>query len=85
MPEMIHEIDGMRVLELTTEGKKLRTGAAGEIVQKFVGYGMRVAFFGDISEHVAGSKAFRDFVRGANSGKHSWFAANFDDLHDRLP
>jgi hypothetical protein len=64
---------------------RLRTRVAGEIVQKFVQYGMRVAFVGNISQHVANSEAFRDFVREANRGKHFSFVANFDDLHHRLP
>jgi len=41
----------------------LRSGVAGDIVQKFVNYGLRLAVVGDISELLARSGALRDFVR----------------------
>ncbi len=37
------------VARLDVDSFRLRTGVAGEIVQEFVQYGMRVAFFGDVS------------------------------------
>ena len=63
---------------------RLRTGVAGEIVPKFIGYGMYAAFIGDISQHIANSDSFRDFVREANRGNHFWFVASLDELSQRL-
>ena len=39
---------------------QLRTGVAGEFIQKFVTYGRRLAIVGDISLYLAESSAFRD-------------------------
>src|SRR5690349_1061734 len=52
---------------------QLRTGLAGEIVQKAVNYRLQLAVIGDISEHLAASNAFRDWVREANGGRDIWF------------
>jgi hypothetical protein len=63
---------------------KLRTRVAGEIVQKFVTYRMRLAIVGDISGHLSESSALRDFVREANRGDQVWFVANREELERRL-
>jgi len=63
---------------------RLRTGVAGEIVQKFMRYGGRVAVVGDISQYIAASDAFRDFVRETNRGNTFWFVANIEELGTRL-
>jgi hypothetical protein len=62
----------------------LRTGLAGEIMQKFVNYRMRLAVVGDISQHVAASPALRDLVRESNQGNQIWFVADLDALDARL-
>ncbi len=62
----------------------LRTGVAGEVVQKFVTYQLRLAIVGDISTHVARSDALRDFVRESNRGVHVWFVGSLDELETRL-
>ncbi|MGA9882225.1 MAG: DUF4180 domain-containing protein [Candidatus Acidiferrales bacterium] len=72
------------VAQLDDDFFRLRTGVAGEVVSKFVAYGMRTAFIGDISQHVAGSDSFRDFVREANRGKDFWFVTSLDGLNQRL-
>ncbi len=63
---------------------QLRSGVAGEIVQKFANYKMLVAIVGDISRYVGESKSLRDFVREANRGDQLWFVANCDDIADHL-
>ena len=63
---------------------RLRTGVAGEILQKFVTYQLRVAIVGDISKHVSESSALRDFVHESNRGDHVWFVADLDELLKRL-
>lgn len=59
---------------------RLRTGVAGEFVQKFVTYGMRLAIVGDISAYAAESSALRDFVYEANRGRDLWFVANREEI-----
>jgi archaeosine-15-forming tRNA-guanine transglycosylase len=63
---------------------RLRTGAAGAIIQKFVNYRLRVAIAGDVSRYVSESSAFRDFVVEANRGDQVWFVANIEELGRRL-
>ena len=63
---------------------RLKTRIAGEILQKFVTYGMRVAIVGDISSELKASEALQEFVYECNRGPHIWFAANQDELTSRL-
>jgi hypothetical protein len=62
----------------------LRTGVAGELVQKFVNYGRRLAVVGDIEAYLSVSAALRDFVRESNRGRHVWFVADEAELDARL-
>ncbi len=62
----------------------LRTGFAGEVMQKFVNYHLRLIIVGDISAHVQASDALRDLVRESNRGKHIWFVADLEELDSRL-
>jgi hypothetical protein len=62
----------------------LSTRIAGEVIQKFVNYGFRVVFVGDIAAEVAKSEALRDFVRESNRGRHVWFVGDIADLQARL-
>jgi hypothetical protein len=62
----------------------LRTGVAGEIMQKFVNYRLRLAIVGDISVHVEGSTALRDLIRESNRGNHVWFVDDLAELDARL-
>jgi hypothetical protein len=62
----------------------LRSGLAGEVMQKFVNYRMRLAVVGDISAHVAASTALRDLVYESNRGRHIWFVADLDELDTHL-
>lgn len=62
----------------------LKTQVAGEMVQKFSIYGVRLAIVGDISKAAGSSTAFRDFVRESNRGHTIWFVENFESLRSRL-
>jgi Domain of unknown function (DUF4180) len=62
----------------------LKTRLAGEFLQKFVTYGVRVAILGDISAKLSESKALRDFVLECNKGQHIWFVRDRDELCARL-
>lgn len=62
----------------------LSTRIAGEIVQKFVTYGIRLAIIGDISRHLEASSALRDYVRETNRGHQVWFVADLSELDAQL-
>nr|WP_236070666.1 DUF4180 domain-containing protein [Streptomyces polyasparticus] len=62
----------------------LRTRLAGDVIQKFVQYGVGLAVVGDISEHIEASTALRDFVRECNRGTQTWFVADLAELGERL-
>jgi hypothetical protein len=62
----------------------LGTGFAGEVMQKFVNYRLRLAVVGDISRHLAASAALRALVHESNRGGHVWFVADLDELDARL-
>jgi hypothetical protein len=63
---------------------QLRTRIAGEILQKFVTYQLRVAIVGDISHYVSESDSFRDFVYESNRGNQIWFVRNHGELEQQL-
>ena len=69
---------------LSPEFLDLSTRLAGEVLQKFVNYGARVAIVGDVSGAVAASKALADFVRESNRGRHVWFVPHLAALEARL-
>ncbi|HZB34217.1 MAG TPA: DUF4180 domain-containing protein [Streptosporangiaceae bacterium] len=72
------------VQRLTDDFFTLRTGLAGEIVQKFANYRIRLAVVGDISPHVAKSSALSAFVSESSRGGQLWFVPTKDDLAERL-
>lgn len=63
---------------------QLKTGLAGQFIQKFVTYRQRLVVLGDISEHIASSRALRDYVYETNRGDQVWFMANMQELDQRL-
>lgn len=63
---------------------RLRTGLAGEFIQKFQNYRLRLAVVGDISEAVAASDALRDFVYETNKIGHHLFAVDEAELAAKL-
>jgi hypothetical protein len=63
---------------------RLKTRIAGEILQKFAIYKMRVAIVGDLSRQVSESSALRDFVLECNRGSQIWFVARLEELEQRL-
>jgi hypothetical protein len=62
----------------------LRSGLAGNVLQKFANYRARLVVLGDISARVAASTALRDLVHEANQGQHIWFLPDLDALTTRL-
>ncbi|MCB9993793.1 MAG: DUF4180 domain-containing protein [Hyphomicrobiaceae bacterium] len=65
---------------LDAEFCRLRNGMLGEVTQKLINYGLSVVFLGDFSAEIAGSNAFRDYVREANKGRRLLFLASLDDV-----
>ncbi|SCG35641.1 DUF4180 domain-containing protein [Micromonospora coxensis] len=62
----------------------LGTRFAGEVMQKFVNYRLRLAVVGDISAHLAASAALRALVHESNRADHVWFVPDLDALDVRL-
>ena len=56
---------------LAEEFFKLSTGLAGEVLQKFVNYQMRLAIVGDFSRYT--SKPLKDFIYESNQGSQVGF------------
>lgn len=62
----------------------LSTRIAGDVLQKFVNYQLRVAIVGDISRHLEASSALRAFVAESNRGTQLWFLDSDTELSARL-
>ena len=56
----------------------LSKGLAGEILQKYVNYGGRIAIYGDYSHYT--SKPLKDFIYESNKGKDVFFVATQDEV-----
>ena len=61
---------------------RLSSGIAGEVIQKFVNYGIRAAVFGDFSQYT--SKPLRDFIYESNKGCHFGFLDSENDAVEWL-
>ncbi len=60
----------------------LSRGLAGEILQKYINYGGRIAIYGDFSHYT--SKPLRDFIYESNKGKDVFFVSTEDEAIDLL-
>lgn len=60
----------------------LSTGLAGEILQKYINYGGRIAIYGDYSHYT--SKPLKDFIYESNKGRDVFFVATEDEAIDML-
>jgi len=67
---------------LSGEFFDLRTGVAGEILQKFSNYRIRLAVVGDFSNLT--SRSWRDFIRESNRGKSVCFMSSVDEAVSAL-
>ena len=74
------DVVAIPVSRLAEQFFQLRTGLAGEIMQKFTNYRIRLAVVGDISAQVAASSALRDLVFESNRGSQIWFVPTIEDL-----
>lgn len=60
----------------------LRTRLAGEILQKFINYHVKIAIVGDFS--VYSSNSLKDFIYESNKGKDIFFVPNEKEAIERL-
>ncbi|HWP79021.1 MAG TPA: DUF4180 domain-containing protein [Candidatus Acidoferrum sp.] len=60
----------------------LSTGLAGEILQKFVNYRMKLAVIGDFSGYR--SKPLKDFMYESNRGSHIFFVPTEEEAVKKL-
>ena len=60
----------------------LSSGLAGEILQKYINYGGRIAIYGDFSHYA--SKPLHDFIYESNHGHDVFFVATEGEAVDHL-
>lgn len=60
----------------------LSSGLAGEILQKFVNYQVKVAIYGDYTKYT--SKPLKDFIYESNKGNNTYFVATKEEAIERL-
>lgn len=60
----------------------LSSGLAGEILQKYISYGGKIAIYGDFSHYI--SKPLKDFIYESNKGKDVFFAATKEEAVQKL-
>ena len=72
------------VTRLSDDFFRLSTRLAGDVVQKFANYKVRLVIVGDISQRTAASKPLNDFVYEANRGQQLWFVKEMTELEARL-
>jgi len=63
---------------------QLRSGLAGEILQKAANYRKKFAVIGDVSAYVAASNAFRDLVVESKRSDSFFFEPDLTALAERL-
>lgn len=60
----------------------LSSGMAGEILQKFINYHVRIAVYGDYSQYT--SKPLKDFIYESNHGNDFFFVSTKDEAIQKL-
>lgn len=67
---------------MTEDFFKLSTCLAGEILQKFINYHVKLAVIGDFSGY--SSKPLKDFIYESNRGRNVFFVSTEDEAIERL-
>ncbi len=60
----------------------LKTRLAGEILQKFINYGGKIAIYGDFSHYT--SKPLKGFIFESNKGKDVFFVATKEEAIQKI-
>jgi hypothetical protein len=71
-------------MRLDPEFFDLRSGVAGEIVQRCANYRLRLAVVGELPAAARASRAFSAFALEGNRGDGPWFVMTLDELAERL-
>ena len=86
MATIMHMYDCNRIVisesSITKSFFDLKTGIAGEILQKFSNYQTKLAIVGDFSNY--NSKSLRDFIFESNKGSQVFFLSDEEEAIDRL-
>lgn len=72
----------IRKTQLTPSFFDLKTRLAGEILQKFSTYRMRIAIVGDFSQ--VSSKSLHNFILESNNGKQVAFVRSIEEAIEKL-
>ena len=67
---------------ITEDFFRLSTRLAGEVLQKFVNYGVKMAVIGDFSGYT--SKPLKDFIYESNHGSDFYFVSDLQKGIDKL-
>lgn len=67
---------------VTEDFFRLSTCLAGEILQKYINYHMKLAIYGEYSGYT--SKPLRDFLYQSNQGRDVFFVSSLEEGLDRL-
>lgn len=62
----------------------LRSGLAGEVLQKAANYGIKLAVLGDVTPHTTASRAFHDLVVESSRSTTFFFLPGLPELEQRL-
>jgi hypothetical protein len=63
---------------------QLRTRLAGDLLQKFVNYQLRLTILGDLSKEASESQSLQSFLHESNRGAHLWFLNTIEELEQKL-
>ena len=72
----------LKEINLTKDFFDLKTRIAGEILQKFSNYRLRLAIAGDFSKYT--SKSLKDFIYESNRTGRIYFTASVDEAYEKL-
>ncbi len=60
----------------------LSSGFAGDVLQKYINYGGRIAIYGDYSHYT--SKPLHDFIYESNKGNDIFFVSTLDEAIEKI-
>lgn len=61
----------------------LTTGVAGDIVQAFATYQLRLVVLGELPPVASSSRSFASFVTESNRGRQTWFVDTITELETK--
>ncbi|HEY2685624.1 MAG TPA: DUF4180 domain-containing protein [Steroidobacteraceae bacterium] len=62
----------------------LKSGLAGEVLQRFANHGVSLAILGDVSEEAKLHESVRAFIYESNRGTQIWFVLNVSEFQAKL-